>query len=188
MAHRSPEQARKWVFGWCVFKWVTATTESSDGSLAAWEFVYPYGGSTEYASSALLVLELNEMRRILSLLVALGLTGIGSLPVSACALVNSQASECAAPQTKTDCERMGMDEAEKPPVTVSNASKTCCAIAQAPLPEAQTWPGSFVVADSPALTSGVVDATQSRESAWSRDIARNSSPPPLQSFLCTFLI
>lgn len=134
------------------------------------------------------MLQLDQMRKLLSLLVALGLAGLGSLPVSACALVHSQASECATPETKTDCERMGMDQPEMPPVTVSNTGKACCAISEAPLPEAQTWAGSFAVAALPTLTCGVVDAVQPFESSWFSNIARDSSPPRLQSLLCTFLI
>jgi len=128
------------------------------------------------------------VRRTLSLLVALGLAGIGPLPVSACALVHSQTSECATPQTKTDCERMGMGQAEMPSVAVSDASKTCCAISEAPLPEAQTWTGSFAVAAPPTLAAGLVAATKPLERAWFSEIALDSSPPPLQSLLCTFLI
>ncbi len=128
------------------------------------------------------------MRRILSFVVALGLAGLGPVPVSACALVSSQPGECAAPQTDTQCERMGMNQGEGPSVEVSPESKTCCAISEAPLPEAQTWTGSFAVAAAPALAASVVVATQPLESAWSADIALDSSPPPLQSLLCTFLI
>ena len=128
------------------------------------------------------------MQRILSMLVALGLAGLGPLPVSACALVSSQPSECASPQTKTDCERMVMDEAEKPPVTVSGASKSCCVISEAPLPEAQTWAGSFSVATAPALASSIAVARQSVESVWFPEVKQDLSPPPLQSVLCTFLI
>ncbi len=134
------------------------------------------------------VVKLMKMRRILSLLIALGLAGLGPLPVSACALVYSQPSECATPQTQTNCTRMGMDQAEKPPVSVSPASKSCCVISEAPLPEAQTWAGSFSVAAVPAVASSVVVAAQPVESDWSRDVEQDLSPPPSQSLLCTFLI
>jgi hypothetical protein len=129
-----------------------------------------------------------KMRRILSMLVALGLAGLGPLPVSACALVSSQPSECASPQTKTDCEQMGMEQAEKPPVRVSNASKSCCTLSQAPLPEVQTWAGSFAVAATPALASNLIVSEQSLENVWPSNVEQDLSPPPLQSLLCTFLI
>src|SRR5216110_829086 len=58
------------------------------------------------------VVKLMKMRRILSLLIPLGLAGLGPLPVSACALVYSQPSECATPQTQTTCTQMGMDQGE----------------------------------------------------------------------------
>jgi hypothetical protein len=82
---------------------------------------------------------------------------------------------------------MGMDRPQEPPVGVANSSKSCCAISDAPAPEAQTWAGSFAVDALPASTSGAVVPTQPVERAWSPQIARDSSPPPLQSLLCTFL-
>ena len=129
-----------------------------------------------------------KMRKILSLLVALGLAGLGPLPVSACAVMHAQASECATPQTKTECEHMGMEHAEKLPVSVSHSGGTCCRVSEAPTPETQNRAGSFAVATPPALTSGTVVATQPVECAWSPQIAKDSSPPPLQSLLCIFLI
>lgn len=81
-----------------------------------------------------------------------------------------------------------MGHTEKPPLTVSAASKTCCVVSKAPTPEAKTWAGSFAVAAAPAFTSIVVVATQSIESAWSPQIEQDSSPPALQALLCTFLI
>ena len=133
-------------------------------------------------------LDLVKMRRVLSLLVALGLAGLGPLPVSACALLHSQANECEIPQTMVDCERMGMEQAEKPPVTVSNAGQSCCAISNAPSPVAQTWAGSFAVARTPALASNIMFATPPVASTWSPGFPQTSSPRLAQSLLCTFLI
>src|SRR5437773_6788433 len=81
------------------------------------------------------VVKLMKMRRILSLLIALGLAGLGPLPVSACALVYSQPSECVTPQTQTNSTRMGMDQAEKQPVSVSPARQSCCVISETPFAE-----------------------------------------------------
>jgi hypothetical protein len=128
------------------------------------------------------------MRRILSFVIALGLAGLGPPPVSACALLNSQPSECATPQTETHCDGMGMEQTEKPPGTISNASKTCCAVSEAPLPEAQTWAGSFSVATAPAAAASIAVATRPLATGWSNDAKQDLSPPPLQSLLCTFLI
>jgi len=80
-----------------------------------------------------------------------------------------------------------MDQAEKPPASVSNSSKTCCAISVAPLPEEQSWAGNFAVAAPPASASNTIVPKSPLENAWSPDIARDSSPPPLQLLLCTFL-
>jgi hypothetical protein len=129
-----------------------------------------------------------KMRRILSLLIALGLAGLAPLPVSACALLHSHASECAGPQTATDCERMGMQQAEETSVKVSSGNKSCCIISQAPLPEAQEWAGDFAVAAPPAFASITIVAMNPVVRAWPPDTAWDSSPPPRQSLLCTFLI
>lgn len=128
------------------------------------------------------------MRRILSSLIALGLAAFGSMPVSACALLHSHTSECVTPQTKLNCEHMAMEHGQEPSIAVSNASKNCCGILQAPMPEAQTWAGSFAVATVPAVTPGEIVTTHPFQSALSLETVTDSSPPPLQSFLCTFLI
>src|SRR5437588_776773 len=130
-----------------------------------------------------------KMRRILSLFVALGLAGLEPLPVSACALLHSQTNECATQPKMTDCESMGMEQGgEKQKVTVSNAGNSCCAISNAPSPEAQTWAGSLSVVTGPAPVSGTIIAAQPFESKSSFDLGKDLSPPPLQALLCTFLI
>lgn len=129
-----------------------------------------------------------KVRRIVGLMVALGLAGFGPSPVSACALLHSHANECAIPPAMTDCERMGTVQPEQPPVTVSNAAQNCCAIANAPSPEAQTWAGSFAVATAPALASNIIVRTPPVASPWSPGVPQTSSPPPAQSLLCIFLI
>jgi hypothetical protein len=128
------------------------------------------------------------MRSILSFVVALGLMGLGPLPLSACALVYSQQTECATPQTKTQCERMGMDQAEQASSKFSAASKNCCVVSHAPPPDARTWAGNFYLTAAPAIVSGVIVATQPFENERSRDVRQDLSPPRLQSLLCTFLI
>lgn len=128
------------------------------------------------------------MRRTLSLLIALGLAGLGPLPVSPCALLHSHASECASPPTMSDCEHMRMEQPEKPLVKVSAEKKSCCVISQAPLPETQRWAGSFAVATGPTPASNITVRMQPVESVWFSDIAQTSSPPQLRSLLCTFLI
>ena len=127
------------------------------------------------------------MHRIFSLVIALGMAGLGPVPVSACAVLHSQASECATAQAKTDCERMGMDQAEELSVKVSAASKTCCAISEAPLPEARAWSGDLHVAAAPVAVSEVMAETAPDEDPGFSDRFTDVSPPPLQPLLCTFL-
>lgn len=128
------------------------------------------------------------MRRFLSSLIAFGLAGLTSVPVSACALVHSHTGECATPQTKMACEHMAMEQEQEASTAVSNGSKSCCGISRAPFAEAQTWAGSFAVAAVPPVASGIILTKQPFQSARSLDIAVDSSPPPLQSLLCSFLI
>lgn len=128
------------------------------------------------------------MRRILALMVALGVAGLGPQQASACSMLHGRLSGCATSTAKTDCERMGMKGTEKPTFSVSGPAKSCCAISQAPAPEAQTWAGSFAVAAPPAFSSGTIVTAQPLENAWSPDTRGNSSPPPLQPLFCTFLI
>jgi hypothetical protein len=128
------------------------------------------------------------MRRIFALMVAFGAASLGPLQASACSMLHGQPSGCANAATKTDCERMGMNRTEKATFTVSNSAKSCCAISHAPLPDARTLAGSFAVAVPPALATCAVVSAKLLESAWSPEIARDSSPPSLQSLLCTFLI
>ena len=128
------------------------------------------------------------MQRALSFIVALGLAGLGLLPVSVCAIAHSQLGDCGTPQTKTDCERMGMYHADRPGVKGLAGSKECCVVSEAPAPEARTWAGSFAVAAPPAFVFSLVVTTQPVQSAWLPEIPTNSSPPPLQTLLCIFLI
>lgn len=83
---------------------------------------------------------------------------------------------------------MAMVQEKDPPITVSNANKTCCGFSKAPLPEAQAWAGSFAITAVPAVASGITLTTQLIQNALSLHIAGDPSPPPLQSLLCTFLI
>jgi hypothetical protein len=126
------------------------------------------------------------MRRILSFFVALGLVGLGPLPLSACALIYSQPSECATPQTETHCERMGMDETEGP--SVSPASKTCCLISEAPLPDAQHRAGNLPAMAVSALDSSAAPVIIRLEDARPLEVLQDFSSPPIQPLLCTFLI
>lgn len=132
------------------------------------------------------VVRSEKMRRILSFFIALGLIGLGPLPLSACALIYSQASECGTPQTETHCERMGMDQAEGP--SVSPASKTCCVISEAPLPEEQSSAGNLPATAGSAPDSSAVPEIVRLENARPLDELQDFSSPPLQPLLCTFLI
>jgi hypothetical protein len=126
------------------------------------------------------------MRRILSFFIALGLVGLGPLPLSACALIYSQPSECATPQTETHCERMGMEQAER--LSVSPGSKTCCVLSEAPLPEAQSNAGELQATAGSALDASSAPLIVRHGSKQPVEALQDFSSPPLQTLLCTFLI
>lgn len=126
------------------------------------------------------------MRRILSFFIALGLVGLGPVPLSACALIYSQPSECATPQTETRCDQMGMNQAEDP--SVSPTSKTCCVISEAPLPDAQSNAGELPATAGSALDSSAAPEIVRLENARPLEALQDFSSPPLQPLLCTFLI
>jgi hypothetical protein len=129
---------------------------------------------------------LKMMRRILGFLVALGFLSLGPLPLSACALIYSQPSECATPKTEFHCERMEMGRTESPVVLAS--SKNCCVISQAPQPDAQSGTGHLSIAPVETIESIKAATITTTEKTLPSEMLRDTSPPPLQLLLCTFLI
>gem|GEM_PF-2021263 len=160
--------------------WVTKGRDESRGTQSI------TGRCLQQGPFAESVVDLKKMRRILSFFIALGLVGLGPLPLSACALIYSQPSECATPQTETHCDQMGMDQAERP--SVSAASKTCCAISEAPLPEAQSNAGNLPATAGSALDSSATPEVVRLANTRLLDAHHDFSSPPLQPLLCTFLI
>src|SRR5947209_20330459 len=76
-----------------------------------------------------------SMRRSLIFGLALSLVGLGTGPLSACALLTSKLAECATPQTRSQCDQMNMDESGTQLVTAPDTS--CCFVSKAPIPELQ---------------------------------------------------
>jgi len=125
------------------------------------------------------------MRRLLILGLALSVAGLGPVPLSACALLTSQMAECKTPETQPTCDKMNMREDGPELVAASNGS--CCFVSRAPVQQAQQKISDYSSATSitnfepikaESLPQGVAPAPR----------AQDSSPPPLRSLLCTFLI
>jgi hypothetical protein len=125
------------------------------------------------------------MRRVLILGLALSLTAAGMVPLSACALLSSQASECKRAMAESPCDQMDSHNAA---TQISMGSdNSCCAISQAPAPELQ-----YKVAEAgPAATITVTQImlmVRSLGPSPTFSIVENPSPPSFQSLFCTFLI
>src|SRR6266705_4384030 len=125
------------------------------------------------------------MRRILSVVIVLGLAGLGPVPLSACALLKSKLAECATPKTQSQCDQMNMEETDTQLVPASDTS--CCFISKAPVPQLQYNASDL----SPAAPIAVLDATGDTpriQRLLPVLIVKDLSPPSLQSLLCIFLI
>lgn len=124
------------------------------------------------------------MLRTLAIIVILSLLGLGPVPLSACALMSAKSAECSAPQTQSLCENMASPGENFHFAAPWNAS--CCRT-QAPVPVSKyDSPASAVdiaAARSPASLHSPIHTAVFPEFEF-----LDTSPPNLQSVLCTFLI
>src|SRR5712691_7393581 len=131
------------------------------------------------------LLDLELMRRVLILGLALSVFVAGLMPLSACALFSSKVAECAEATPQSPCDQMYAHSAG---AQFSRGSdKSCCVTSQAPLPELQ-FKGSEV---GPAVMIAVPQITLAVPSTRHYStllLVGNPSPPSFQSLLCTFLI
>lgn len=125
------------------------------------------------------------MKRLLIFALALSLAGLGSVPLSACALFNSPLTECATAQTQSQCDHMNM---EKNGVRLSAApSASCCDLSKAPAPQTNDEKLSAPLAAHVAVVNLTYDIPAVHRMPFV-SVAKDISPPPAQSLLCTFLI
>jgi len=127
------------------------------------------------------------MRRFFSSVLVLGLALFGPSPVSVCALASSLLTECASPETQSQCAQMEMGMKSSPGVTAGTAS--CCAISKAPSPEAKSAPSTPLLQQgSASITVLVATLAVNHGNDHFVDVLQDASPPTTQSLLCTFLI
>ena len=126
-----------------------------------------------------------QVRRVLIFGLALSLLGIGPVPLSACALLTSRLAECANPETNSHCNGMDMGESTKN-VPAVGSSDSCCSSSRQPAVQLQSQtPDCLTI---PYVTASYATAETPRAYAVPFASALvDSSPPPLQSLLCTFL-
>ncbi len=125
------------------------------------------------------------VRRVFILALALSLVGIGPAPLSACALLSSAMAECAAPGAQSQCDQMDLHEGQGRLAAPPDLS---CCLAQAPVPVSQYQAPEVAVASVPAVAPEPILSV-----FFARDLhafvpVQDTSPPGLQSLLCTFLI
>lgn len=126
------------------------------------------------------------MKPFLTYALIVGLMISAPGPMSLCALASHLVTECASPQTQSECDRMDMGTESTPSVTAPAAS--CCVASRAPLPEVKNeLSGPTGESDLAAVTiraAELISFETKNHSAVPLDV----SPPPLQPLLCTFLI
>ncbi len=125
------------------------------------------------------------VRRSLIFVMAMALTGLGPVPLSACAMFSGRMAECATPATAKTCDHMDMETSGSGPASPLNDS--CCHL-QSPGSVRQQNSSDFSL---PAIPVKVLDAISTlaypqRERSF--EVLGDPSPPPLQSVLCIFLI
>jgi hypothetical protein len=126
------------------------------------------------------------VKRLLTLMLAMGLPLIGPSPVSLCALFSSLPGECTRMETKAQCEKMDMTE--HPSRTLTAGSTSCCVVSQAPLPESKNEASPTCDARTSAGPLVSLGKVIEPDNAPVVSGPRDPSPPPQQSLLCTFLI
>ncbi len=132
-----------------------------------------------------ILVEWMVMRRLLIFALALTLAGLGPVPLSACALFHSPFTECATPQTQSQCDHMNMEESG---IRLSAASAaSCCDLSKAPVSQAKHEKFSVSLAVRAAVVYSTYDVPAVHRMPFV-SVAKDISPPPTQSLLCTFLI
>ena len=126
------------------------------------------------------------VNRLLICVLVLGLILLGPTPASLCALASSLVSECASPETQTQCDQMDMGTPTSPVLTAHTAS--CCTMSHPPLPETKSAPSGVASQQEPTSISLLAIEVVNSEHDPFVDIQQDCSPPPLQSLLCIFLI
>lgn len=124
------------------------------------------------------------MPRTLAMIVVLSLLGVGPVPLSACALMSAKPAECSATQTQSLCENMGSAGENFRFAAPSNAS--CCWV-QAPVPASKYEVPASAVDIAAVRPLAVLDSPVHAVLFPVLEFV-DTSPPNLQSVLCTFLI
>jgi|SRR5690242_1564625 len=125
------------------------------------------------------------MRRMLTLVLSVSLTGVGPVPLSLCAIFSSKLAECSTPTAQSPCDSMNMGESG---TAVVAPTGPCCNLDNAPVATRQHQFAQPLLTNSVALPVLSAVTLPGIERTWPNHIEESVSPPPLQSLLCTFLV
>ena len=125
------------------------------------------------------------MRRLFIFALALSLTSLGPVPLSLCAIFSSKLAECSTPKTQSPCDRMNMSDDG---IRLIAPSASCCNLSNAPVATRQQKAPGIALITPPAVILTSTQILSPNEERHLADFEYDSSPPPLQSLLCTFLI
>ena len=128
------------------------------------------------------------VRRAAIFVLAVTLIGLGPVPLSACALSSAKPAECATPATQSHCDGMKMaDDGRTKVAALPNSS--CCGFSNAPvLTRGQKTPEQAGLYASSIPVMPAIPELPTLEESTVAEIEIDTSPPHLQSLLCTFLI
>jgi hypothetical protein len=116
----------------------------------------------------------------------MGLILVGPSPVSLCALASSLAADCESMVKPSPCDQIDMPA--HPCETWKVSTISCCAMSQAPLPEAKHELSSPGPEQQLATVATLSAEAVHPERQAPTDVLHDPSPPPRQSLLCTFLL
>ena len=125
------------------------------------------------------------MRRTLSFVLILALTGLGPVPLLACGQPFLKQAGCPMPMSQSGCDQMNMNETG----TEVDAPQcpSSCVLAQ-PLPYESQYKAPDLSLSAPLETPGPTSDIVGKEYPLPAVTADFLSPSPLQPLLCVFLI
>jgi hypothetical protein len=126
------------------------------------------------------------MRKLVILVMAVSLAGLGQVSFSVSALFSSNRAGCSVSKIRSNCDEMGMSTSS--PQLVAPEDTSCCFVSSLPAGESHfvISDSTFAVAHSPTVLS-VGDAPRVRNLPTNM-LQHDYSPPASQSRLCIFLI
>ena len=132
------------------------------------------------------MIDYDSMKRALILALVFGLVGLGPVPVSASALLSGNLVMCVTPRVQAACDQMNMDTNSTR--LLAGSDNSCCFISDASLPERHYTASDPLAAAAPTVITDPLGYAPRIRHIPTPHLARDFSPGPILSALCTFLI